>query len=473
MKLTALGLAKVGYDLAAPFVVDVRLDPVQKDSPTTDPSALLIGQTVTEVTFKSVARILPKKRVSGLAEYQDSLVFVKLFYGTNARRYWQRELVGAHLLQAAGVPCAPVLYKGATADGDAFVIFFEALLEPHNLRADDQEDMLAAVGILAQLHNANLVQTDSHVFNFLRSHGQYFAIDADGIRRAHLLRQHFANLAMLLAQRPPTADTDIEDIWASYSTARGAYVNKMGSATLLRKLTTQQRRRRVRRYLKKTQRSCTEFVQQKSFTHHFLCDREYWQQLQRFMLYPEATVGEGTPLKLGNSSTVVRVQIEDQHFIVKRYNVKSLSHRVRRWFKKRARIAWRNGHHLAFLDIHTARPLALLETKWGWFNSVCYLVMPDVGTHNLGQVLSTDDANFAQVSTPTIARLQGLQAAGLAHGDLKATNFVVAGDDVLLIDYDAVRKGANGADIERFKANWQNQPDLLEKWVAALKQAGL
>jgi len=463
MKFTAKGLAAVGRDLRPPFMVDLYLDP----------TADLSEQSTTELSFVSVMRVLPGRRVSGLAEHQGETVFAKLFFGKRARRYWQRELSGSQRMRKAGIETPEVLAHGSTADGDGYVVFYQPLPEPHNLRDDDSEDMLAAVQILGRLHDANLVQSDVHVFNFIRSSGHYYAIDADGIRLAYLLRQHFANLAMLLAQRPPLADDDIDEVWAVYSALRGAYVSRMGSSDQLRRLTLKQRKQRTRRYLKKTQRDCTEFVQHKSLTHNFLCDRQHWHRLQRFMLFPEVFVGEGTPLKLGNSATVVRIVVDDVRYVVKRYNVKSVSHRVRRWFKPRARHAWRNGHMLSFLGIDTARPVALLERRWGWFTDTCYLVMPDCGERNLGQMLSSDAESFAQLAPAAVKLLQGLQAAGLNHGDLKATNFVVSGDRMALIDYDAVHKGGNHKDVARFLANWDDAPELQAAWRQALADASV
>jgi len=463
MKFSAQGLSAVGRELVAPFVVEVCLDPDES----------IVDQTTTELTFTDVARVLPGRRVSGLATHAGEVVFAKMFYGDNARRYWQRELVGARRLQSANVNTPQVLATGASADGEGFVVLFEPLHEPHNLADGDLEDMLAAVQLLADMHDASLIQTDVHIFNFLRYEGKYFAIDTDGIRRAHLLRQHFANLAMLLAQRAPVADVDIDDVWAAYSAARGAYVSRMGSAEQLRKLTAAARQQRVRRYLKKTQRQCTEFVHQKNFRFNFLCDRDHFSQLQRFMLFPESFVGDGTPLKLGNSSTVVRIHVEGVPYIVKRYNIKGPLHRVRRWFKKRARNAWCNGHLLAFLNIATAKPVALLELRWGWFNDVCYLVMPDCGERNLGQALVNRPEEIAQLAAPTLDVLRGLKAAGLQHGDLKATNFVIDESLVRLIDYDAVQTGSNASDLRRFLANWEDQPALKAQWQQALVDAGL
>ncbi|XOV83640.1 MAG: hypothetical protein ACFHXK_00685 [bacterium] len=463
MKFSAEGLASVGRDLVAPFVVDVCLDP--DDS--------LADQTTTELVFTSVARVLPGRRVSGLATHAGVNVFAKVFYGNNARRYWQRELLGARRLRAANVNTPQVLASGASADGAAFVVLFEPLHEPHNLSDGDLEDMLAAVQLLADMHDANLVQTDVHIFNFLRHEGRYFAVDTDGIRRAHLLRQHFTNLAVLLAQRAPLADGDIGEIWAAYSAARGAYVSRMGSAAQLRKLTEKARQQRIRRYLKKTQRQCTEFVHQSTIRFNFLCARDHYARLQRFMLFPESFVGDGTPLKLGNSSTVVRIRVEGVPYIVKRYNIKGPMHRIRRWFKRRARHAWCNGHLLAFLNIATAKPVALLELRRAWLNDVCYLVMPDCGERNLGQALVNQPEAFEQLAEPTLVLLQGLKAARLQHGDLKATNFVIDEDDVRLIDYDAVTAGDNARDLRRFLANWDDRPALKAQWQRAMVEAGL
>ena len=154
MKFTASGLGAVGHELAAPFSVDLCLDPRED----------YVSPPNTELKFTSIARVLPERRVSGLAEHAGQLVFAKLFYGKQARRYWQRELAGAGRLKRAGVCTPAVIDKGATADGEGFVVFYEALAKPQNLNDVDQEDMLAAVSILAQLHDASLVQTDVHIF---------------------------------------------------------------------------------------------------------------------------------------------------------------------------------------------------------------------------------------------------------------------------------------------------------------------
>ena len=468
MKYTSEGLIKAGMSLVAPFTVSVRLDPGAEIA-----DGALAREGDVDVVFAKVLRVLPGRRVSGVARIGDREVFAKVFIGPGARRYWQRELLGAQRLHRAGVNSPPVLARGAVADDFGYVVCYALLENPQTLDPNDKAQVLAAVRLLAHMHDEGIVQSDVHVANFIHRDGVVYAVDADGVRRGHLLRHHFANLGMFLAQRSPRCDTDASEVWHTYSSARGEYVQRMGSAEQLRVMTERQRAVRVARYLKKTQRACTEFVHRSTFRDNWLCAREHWPRLQRFSLFPEEFMTAGTPLKLGNSATVVRVDVEGVPYIVKRYNIKSITHRMRRWFKRRARLAWLNGHHLAFLEIPTAKPIALLETRWFRFVGVCYLVMPDVGDRHLGQMLDAQDEAFPSVAASTVSLLEGLAAARLEHGDLKATNVILREHEprAVLIDYDALRHGPNTDDLKRFMRNWEGKPGLYAAWRKALDEA--
>ena len=501
MKFTTQGFASAGLDLVPPFSVDIRLDPnwvknrparkgpqnaqldQQNEVEAQDISpSLRISERDAILKFKYIARVLPNRRVSGHADLAHESghierVFAKIFYGEGARRYWQRELLGAQRLQRVGVNSAAVIGRGATADELGFVVLYQVIEEAQNVHEADDQEVQQVVGLLAQLHAGGFMQTDVHLNNFLRSRDEVFAVDADGIRRGRLLRQHFSNLALFFAQRSPIFDKQIPHLWSVYAHVRGDYVTKMGSAEHLAKLTKSQRRQRIRRYLAKTQRACSEFVARKTWRYNWLCSREQSQRLQRFMLFPEAYFEpqelsvedqQLRLLKAGNSATVVRVNIEGQYYIIKRYNIKGFAHRVRRWFKKRGRNAWCNGHLLNFLGIPTARPIALLEQKWGWFVGVTYLLMPDCGADNLADAVRDDPTKFDNLAPQVAAIMQQLQAAELCHGDLKATNFVIREQQLALIDYDAVESGDHAEDRARFLRNWQDDPDMLKKWQTLL-----
>ena len=465
MKYTTTGLEKAGIDLTPPFQVEVQLDPLDADDDS------LAGRQI--IDFRSIARVLPGRRVSGIAQCGDKTVFAKIFYGKQARRYWGRELNGAALIAGSEAPSAPVLGRGATHDDQGYVAIYQALPDARGLSDQNHDEMLAAVRCLAKLHDANLIQSDPHLNNFVSSEGVVYSVDADSLKRAQLVKHHLTNLGAMLAQRAPEFDSEIPEIWREYADVRGEYVSRMGSVEQVQKLTLRERQLRVKRYLKKTQRECTEFVQRQTFKRDFLCDRNHWPRLQRFMVFPDETMNEGVPLKLGNSSTVVRCVIENQPYIVKRYNIKSWTHRVRRWIKRRARNAWQNGHWLDFVGIDTAKPVALLEQRWGWFAGVSYLVMPDVGERDLAHTLAIQPGRFDDLAPQTVSLLRKLKVAGLQHGDLKATNFMVSENRVLLIDYDALSEGSFESDRARFVKNWVEDNALSEAWQKLMVEADI
>lgn len=485
MKLTVAELLSAGVGLEAPVQLDVQLDPAP-DNASPETSAPSSGAREMTLELESVDRILPGRRVSGRArmlasgsepesEIEPALqkVFAKVFVGAQAHRYWSRELTGARLMQDAGVASPSVCGQGTTRDGAGWIILYTHLDLAEPVAADHAVGIEGAVRCLAQMHNADLVQTDAHLGNFLTDQTQVWAVDADGIRRERNMRGQLRNFATLLAQRPPHLDAAIADLWQVYTAVRDVDAVRATPAANVVELVRQARHDRVRRYLKKTQRECTEFVHRRTFRRDFVCAREAWPALQRFMVAPEELVGDGTPLKLGNSSTVVRCELAGQRYVVKRYNLKSFTHRMRRWFKRRGRNAWCNGHWLAFLHIPTARPVALLEERVGWFAGRAYLVMPDHGGIDLLHALQEDAGAFDRLAPAVAQIISQLQHAGLRHGDLKATNFVLNGASVALIDYDALDYGDTRADVQRFLANWANEPALQARWVAVLQAAGV
>ena len=61
--------------------------------------------------------------------------------------------------------------------------------------------------------------------------------------------------------------------------------------------------------------------------------------------------------------------------VVKRYNMKSVSHRISRLFRRsRASRAWSYGHLLNSLGIRTPHPIALIEERFGFLRGKAYLI---------------------------------------------------------------------------------------------------
>ena len=130
---------------------------------------------------------------------------------------------------------------------------------------------------------------------------------------------------------------------------------------------------------------------------------------------------------------------------MKRYNAK----------RRRARRAWVNGHRLCFRGIPTARPVAVLLARG---RAPAYLVLEDLGGATLDAHIARhglDDATLDAV----VGLFEALSLEGLTHRDTKATNFIVAGGVVSLVDLDALRPARSrreiAADQRRFLENWE------------------
>jgi tRNA A-37 threonylcarbamoyl transferase component Bud32 len=205
------------------------------------------------------------------------------------------------------------------------------------------------------------------------------------------------------------------------------------------------------------------------------------EALQTFLANPETAFERGSMLKTGNTSTVARLAIGGHGFIVKRYNVKSFAHRLRLSLKRRSRgrNAWRFGQLLCDAGVPTAHPVALLERRRGLLRDTAFLVMQDLGAADLRQALRQPEAAALQPAWIHAVTEVFLDLARLRlwHGDTKATNFLVVGDRVALIDLDSMcvdRSGRGSADdVRRFLANWRDCPALQQAFAEAFRDAGL
>ena len=422
-----------------------------------------------------IFRLLPGRRLTALGHWRGRDLVVKLFMGAGAARYCARERRGVERLAASGTP-TPELLGDALAAPDGRALLFDYLPDARPLAAGEAEGAMNAVRLLAGLHGHGFTHGDPHLANFLRSGGKLWVVDGAGVGRRWRQGElaELRALAEFLAQHPPTLDAWLEKLLAGYADSRNwaADADRMRRA---KRLVATARRRRVRRYLAKTERPCTEFHTASNWRWRCLVKRAWRSDAvllaEAFARDPEGGLKNAEVIKDGNSATVFRLKLGGLPVVVKRYNIKSLSHRIRRWFKRRALTAWRNGHRLALLAIPTAEPLALVERRWGPLTGRCYLVMADKGDLDLAAEAGTQGWLPGRLDQVT-ALLAQLKAAELGHGDTKASNFLVHDGRVHLIDLDALSPRRDpAADAARFLDNFDGT--LRAQAEAQFAAAGL
>ena len=239
--------------------------------------------------------------------------------------------------------------------------------------------------------------------------------------------------------------------------------------------------KRAEKYLAKVFRNCTEVVVEQRGGWFMASKRGLDQQwLNAFRTAPDSVMVKADMLKDGNSATVVRAKIGERAVVIKRYNIKSTGHRLRRLFREtRATNAWRAAHLLQMAGIKTPAPLVLLEQRRGPLRGVSYLVTEDAGGEEMLDAYQQREPSAAELDdVQDIFRV--MRELQLCHGDFKARNFLVTERGGELIDLDVLHavpskssfKHCTEKDRARFLRNWYAHPAMESRFRALLADQG-
>lgn len=446
-----------------------------------------------ELCCEETVRLLPGKRRVCVGTLDGRAVFAKLYLDTKRGRvHWQRELKGVRAFQQAGIQTAELLYAGELAESGWPVIVLARIPEPLSLKraweqADDdgREPLLRRmVSLLAQHHQAGLLQTDMHLDNFVLSQGDIYSLDGAGVMvigNALGPDGSLENLSLLLAQLDPEWDSRAPELYLRYLAGRG-WKKGPGPEDLKRRV-RRQRKVRWREYQGKLFRECTDFICRKRPGRMEVVVRDLLSSdLEALLADPDVSFpGRDQALKNGNTCTVWAAEAGGQPLVIKRYNVKSIWHGAKLSTRRgRAFVSWENAHRLRFYGIATPRPIALLKEPRGTLRPVAYFIMEwvdGVGAHKW-----FPDPNVPweqkQDMAERIAKLFGqLKEQRISHGDMKASNILLVAGEPLLIDLDAMRQHSWGSefrkawakDMHRFMRNWEDVPELEELFSQTLQ----
>ena len=433
-------------------------------------------------------RILPGKRLVGQGVWQGQQVLAKLFVATGAERHWQRECVGIQALQRAGL-ATPALLASGELPGGGYYLLTQYLPDARSLQQlwdqldDRQPDSSAAEAILrralaliGRMHQQGLQQSDLHLGNFLQDNDELYVIDGDAIEVSEpgrLLpeKTRIDNLGLFFAQLPPEWDRRIAHLMTDYMTSSAAQVDsaKVGVAT------AQRRQKRLQQFLDKTLRDCSQFAVTRTPGRFTSVLRSEQELLAPLLANPDSAFNDQPLLKDGGSSTVTRVALGGRELVVKRYNIKSAGHWLKRfWRPSRAWHSWLAGWRLVFLGIATPKPLAMIERRIGPWRSQAWLITEYCPGEDLLRHLGEEGDRVPQgvEAEQLLSPFRQLHAAQISHGDFKATNLLWHQNQVVLIDLDAMQVHSGQAnwhrawqrDRARFIRNWP-EDSALRVWL--------
>jgi heptose I phosphotransferase len=298
---------------------------------------------------KALLRVLPGKRMTLLGEWEQQEVVAKLF---KFQRNIQAELQGYAALVKNEFATPKLLYHDWSQHQALYVLIYayhknamslKHIFEQANL-GEKQTWLRKLVTLLQQHHDKGLWQADCHLNNFIVDQNELLTIDLGSIRSQEKplsKQQRNKNLAFLFSQFAPEESL----LWEPYATPAINKIIKAIRANLLKK------------FLEKSQRSCTTYRCEKSRNYCVVLNRQY----------------DNAPMRQW-----IKHIIEKNEINMHQVNIKSFHHKkLFNYFLSPARLAWRELHQHLFNKESKLIPIALIEKKYCGLITQSYLVFAD------------------------------------------------------------------------------------------------
>jgi len=485
IRISGRELTEMGRDITTPFLLSIL-----PETNSTTETANDQASSKADIEISRLIRLLPGKRLVAVGQWEGQAVIAKLFFQNGHwKRHLERERAGTQLIQKAEILSPRALLFARMAGDDGGVMINEYLAESQGAgdlleTSQFKSQFLTAkiLDLIISCYDKGLWQNDIHLNNFLIYRDQVYLIDgadvkaeAEGGPVPEINR--LKNLALFFAQFPVWHDQELETLMANVNHQGSAY-KKSQSSSELAELVTEARNGRIDAYSKKLTRSSTAHFFQHRSDRFVVCDRAILSnEFNDFIDNPNRYIDQGEMVKAGNTSTVVIVTIQQNRYLLKRYNVKSLSHDFRRILGRllghnRALNSWRFALILSLLGINTAKPLMMLERRaFRWIPRESYFLCEVIEGNTVAEIIEDESFDSSKKST-VISAFRGLFSAmaecRISHGDLKATNFIFTKGKLYVLDLDAMKRHKDKKsfrksfqkDINRFINNWAGKKEF-------------
>ena len=233
-------------------------------------------------------RTVPHQREVVRGFWNHQAVYAKKFTGPRAKIHFERDIAGVQLLVKADIATPELLFEGETESAGGFVAIFAAIDTSQNAEVVyallDKNARLSLmqqlVKVVAQHHQAGLIQTDLYFKNFLveTKTQAIYTLDGDGIRPLNTLfktKQKLSYLATLFSKMDVQDDVWIADLTQRYCTQ----TNMQFSAELAAEVWAQTQKIRAqvsRNYAdKKVFRNCTDVKVIQNFSRYAATARDF------------------------------------------------------------------------------------------------------------------------------------------------------------------------------------------------------
>lgn len=420
------------------------------------------------------------------AEWQGRPVLAKIIKKKCQAKY---ELCNYQTLKTIGVEVPTLLFNGWLNTQKKYVFLYEDMQFAQNLakllpkldKISRNKLLTSLVTTIAKLHQAGLRQKNLQLKDFLAGEEKLYFHKLQKIvvpsgKRAIIRRKRMQELAAILAQLPIYEDDFYQEVYISYLRAYDD-VFTLANFSVLKEFIIQARKQYLFASIPKIIADSDTVLRRRSWRSLLICDRDYDNKsMQIFLTDPEAVL-QGPAVKLlkaDNGCKVTLLEIGGHKLVVKRYNPKGIWRKIKCLLQpSQATASWYNAQRLLALEIATTKPIAILETRFGPLRGwVSYLISEYVPGKTLQDyfkepVSLEEQLYLGEKITQLLAKLASIQ---ISHGNLEASNILVAKAQPMLLDLDTMRlhratwrwRLARRRDWHCFMRNWYEQPEIAK-----------
>ncbi|MGD2138193.1 MAG: lipopolysaccharide kinase InaA family protein, partial [Gammaproteobacteria bacterium] len=315
-------------------------------------------------------------------------------------------------------------------------------------------------------------------------------IRASGLTTSLALRPALENLALFFAQFPLEVDALIDSVLPAYLRRREWDSRELSSQQLQRRVKLR-RRWRQRRFLDKVFSNCSAFACDRKWWHNRVYDRTLESpELIKVLIEPDVSLQyPGTRiLQQGGDSTLWLSRIGERRIVIKRYNINGIWQGILRAVRESgAAVSWRNAHRLVQYGIATARPVAMVEERFGPLRGRAWYLSEYVAGETAAVLCEAEEAGEggeagessgkAAFIRAVASLLQQLERCRICHGDMDASSFILAEHGPVVIDLDTMQEHSSRfvfrhrwrRELGRFMRNWDACPDVAGMFRELLK----
>jgi len=441
-------------------------------------SSLLLRYQDQTINCYELLRIVPKKRLVLKGKHLNKNVIIKLFiHPSRAKKHWQKECQGTDLLKNKQILSPETIARGLSDEGVYFIIFEyiegQSLAEYWKAQAqtDREEIIKQMLPLLYQHHQQGLAHQDLHYGNFFLAdkNRDIYTLDGEEVKENHAplnISDRLANLTLFLAQTFDLSKAFCIECLDNYIALASLEINKQERNSFWKKIKITQQQR-IDQYLKKILRDCTEVIFKQQKNGYSLCRREcHSQAIQQLLDQPEDFFQDRNSvyLKQGNTCTVKSVLVDNQRYVIKRYNPKGLVYNLSHIGQtSRAKKSWVNAHLLRFMSILTPEPIALIEQQIAMGQYYRYFISKQIDAPNSWTFFCDNPlTGHGIIADELLSIFNKLGEYYITHGDLKGSNFLIQKSQSWLIDLDGMKQHKTR---QSYNKNWlKDKQRFLENW---------